>query len=101
MSELIFTNDKTVEILVKQAANAVFDSEENIKTKKLNRIKFPFYLARLRKEINYKMRCFIKLGTNASDWATLELPDFLFFMYYVLRPFFYFYNAYLKKSRIR
>lgn len=89
---------KNIENLVKQAQMAINGSEQIYITRKLAaRIARPLYLAKLQKSWNYKIRVFVKSGTTPSDWDVIKLPEKLFFLYFILRPFIYFYDVYLRK----
>jgi|GEM_PF-4188841 len=46
-----------------------------------------FYQMRLRKEWNYKLQAFTQLWVTMKDWDDLPLPDPLFFLYFLFRPF--------------
>ena len=58
---------------------------------KLNEIK-------LRPELRYKLHCFATSLTSTNDWSTLRLPDVLFPLYFVLRPFLWFWRWFLKEA---
>jgi hypothetical protein len=88
-----------VDLLVNRSLKAIHGAEGRVVTKKIARLKTPFYMASLRDEMKYKLACFAKLGTNAGDWDLIRIPDLLFFLYYPLRPFLYLYNAYFRKEK--
>jgi len=98
-----FTNEmhkaERVNLLVTRSLKAIHGAEGRVVTKKIARLKTPFYVASLRDEMKYKLACFAKLGTNAGDWNLIRIPDLLFFLYYPLRPFLYLYNAYFRKEK--
>lgn len=93
----IADKDRTVLSLIKLSLRTIFRSEKYSTTSQIARINRPFYLSKLNKKSKYKFNCFFKMTTNVLDWKTVPLPDSLFFLYYLLRPFTWFYNAYLKK----
>lgn len=94
-----FIEKRTIQKMVRGSIKAIFASEKYNVTSKIARIHKPVYLMKLRKEVSYKVNCFVKLKTNASDWRIISLPDGLFFLYYLLRPFTWFYNAYIKRAK--
>ena len=52
---------------------------------------------RLNRDFRYKLLVFQRqIGTIPYDWRTVPLPDFLFPLYYVLRPFIWFWRVYIK-----
>jgi hypothetical protein len=55
----------------------------------LSRISQKIYLLRLKNGWNYRIHIFSALGTNQEDWKDLQLPDKLFPLYFLLRPFLY------------
>jgi len=56
---------------------------------KLNEIK-------LRREVRYKLHCLSTSLTSTNDWNVLSLPDVLFPLYFILRPFLWFWRWHLK-----
>ncbi|MBN1187696.1 MAG: nucleotidyltransferase family protein [Bacteroidales bacterium] len=84
--------------LVKSSLHAITSRQELNTTSKIARVHRPIYLMHLRREWKYKFNCIYKLRTNVSDWKVIKLPDGLFFLYTILRPFTWFYNAYLKRT---
>jgi len=62
----------------------------------IGRIKFVFYLLKLKVSWKYYFDLVYRLRTHLTDWEKLKLPDSLFFMYYILRPFLLFFKS---KSR--
>lgn len=87
-----------IQKLVKSSTTAISSREERSTTSKIERLHKPFYLMHLRKGWKYKFNCIYKLRTNVTDWKTLKLPDSFFFLYTILRPFTWFYNAYLRRK---
>ena len=49
----------------------------------------------LRRELRYKLHCFAAGLTSPNDWKILHLPDVLFPLYFVLRPFLWFWRWFL------
>jgi hypothetical protein len=50
----------------------------------------------LRQEIRYKLYCLATGLTSPNDWKILRLPDVLFPLYFVLRPFLWFWRWFVK-----
>ena len=57
--------------------------------KRLNLKKIPalFYKWHIRDNHAYRLSLLFRLRTHYTDWETVRLPDNLFFLYYLLRPF--------------
>jgi hypothetical protein len=51
------------------------------------RFRETFYLMGLKKSLRYKLATLSKFWVRPEDWQELPLPDSLFFLYGVLRPF--------------
>ena len=51
---------------------------------------------KLRPDFRYKLRCLIPPLTSTQDWNILRLPDVLFPLYFILRPFLWFWRWHLK-----
>jgi hypothetical protein len=49
----------------------------------------------LRRELRYKLHCLTTGLTSPNDWKILRLPDVLFPLYFVLRPFLWFWRWFL------
>jgi hypothetical protein len=63
----------------------------------LGRTKRSYYLSLLKPGFEYKLKTWFAPFTTLEDWKTVKLPAGLFWLYYVLRPFIWLYNNYLKK----
>lgn len=91
-----FKKTKLINYLVASSLKAITQKEEIEKSKIIYIVTRPFYLMRLRKNLSHKLKCINALRTKSSHWKILPLPDFLFFLYYFLRPFIWFYEVYIK-----
>jgi len=62
----------------------------NKSTNRLSKEKLPglFYKWHIRQNSKYRFSLFFRLRTHFTDWEIIKLPDKLFFLYYLLRPFF-------------
>lgn len=58
-------------------------------TAQLPKINKTRYLLKLKKDRRYHLKILLRLSTHHKDWSIVALPDALFFLYYVLRPFLY------------
>ncbi len=58
-------------------------SQQGLKGK----IKFVFYRLQMKPDFKYYFELIYRLRTHLSDWEFLKLPKYLFFLYYLLRPF--------------
>lgn len=85
--------------LISVVIKAIQTSEEKLHERTFERIKRFFYIVRLKSGFNHFIVCLKAPGTNYLDWKTLPLPDSLFFMYYLLRPFLWFWSVFVKKVK--
>ena len=61
-----------------------------------------FYFSRLKKDLWYKIKCFTFLALKTEIWSEVHLPDSLFFVYYIVRPYIWYkrvFNIYYKTGR--
>jgi hypothetical protein len=63
----------------------------------IGKLKYPLYRLRLKSDLKYCFDLIFRLRTHFSDWKRVKLPDFLFFLYYPLRPFLLVYKLITKK----
>lgn len=94
----IVKQPKVVQDITQQACSAIIEDESKTLTKKISRLRIPFYKMKLRKELKYKLSCWTILHPNFSDWNTVKLNDRFFFLYFLLRPFTWFVKVYRKKE---
>lgn len=87
--------------LINQATTAIVEDESKSLSRKLSRLRLPFYKMKIRKELKYKISCWTILHPNFEDWRTFKFPDKLFFLYFLLRPFLWFYTVYLRKTKVK
>lgn len=73
---------------------------ENKPPDALDKLKDMPYHIRLRRAIKFKTYLFLRLRTHHTNWAIVKLPDFLFFLYYPLRPVLWAREV-LRKKRLR
>ena len=58
------------------------------------------HIFRLNRDFRYKLLEFQRhISSISEDWQSVPLPDFLFPLYYVLRPFMWFWRFYIKEIR--
>jgi len=62
------------------------------------KIKFVLYRLKLKKDLNYYFELIYRLRTHLTDWEILRLPNSLFFLYYLLRPFLLMYKFLFQKK---
>lgn len=53
----------------------------------LGKFEYVFYRLKLKPSLKYYFQVIFRLRTHLSDWELIRLPDRLFFLYYILRPF--------------
>jgi hypothetical protein len=94
LSHLLFGNPipegtQNTPSLIRIPLKEIVNSSENAKHKGLSRITQKIYLFKLKKSWKYRLHVFSVLSTNQGNWKMLQLPDRLFFLYFILRPFLY------------
>lgn len=94
LSHLLFGNPlpegtQNTPSLIRIPLKEMVNSSENAKHKGLSRITHKIYLFKLKKSWKYRFHVFSVLSTNQGNWKMLKLPDRLFFLYFILRPFLY------------
>ncbi|MDY6800426.1 MAG: nucleotidyltransferase family protein [Bacteroidota bacterium] len=62
------------------------------------KIKFVLYRLKLKPDINYFFSLIFRLRTHFTDWEILPLPNALFFLYYIFRPFILTYKFLSRKN---
>ncbi len=62
------------------------------------KIKFVLYRLKLKPSINYYISLLFRLRTHFTDWEIFPLPNYLFFLYYILRPFILMYKFLNRKN---
>lgn len=80
------------------AVKSLVNRQNYLILKGIKRIKRVYYLTLLKRTFRYKWQCWIAPMTNLEDWKTLPLPNFLFGLYFLFRPFLWFYHNYLIKK---
>lgn len=83
--------------LVKKAIDRINMSQEEIKSKGFEHFKSVYYLSRLKNTFEYRFNTYAKLFINLEEIKKLNLPAFLFPLYFLIRPFSWFYEQYIKK----
>ncbi|MGE0090666.1 MAG: nucleotidyltransferase family protein [Bacteroidales bacterium] len=58
---------------------------------------YVFYRLKLKPSIKYYFDLIYRLRTHLSDWETLKIPNRLFFLYYIFRPFLLIYKHFSTK----
>jgi hypothetical protein len=97
-------NQKTedeVKSIVTHAAIAIISDEKFTLSHKFTRFRMPIYKMKLKPGFFYKISCWSILQPNFNDWKMVKLPDYLFFLYFPLRPFIWFYTFYIRKNSKR
>jgi len=61
------------------------------------KILFVFYKLQLKKSVAYYFDSVFRLRTHPTDWELIKLPDKLFPLYYLLRPFLLIYKSFVRK----
>jgi hypothetical protein len=87
--------------LVKTAGQFILKSEAEYrdKGKIIKKMPLASYRLKLRKELKYKAHILMHIWLEPADWVDFPLPDSLFFLYYVLRPFLWLRRYYRSKKK--
>jgi hypothetical protein len=72
---------------VNKSVKSILASEKENTSGGFHKLNNLFYFMKLRKPLKHKIRCLAYERTSYVDWQILSLPDRLFFLYYILRPF--------------
>ncbi len=78
--------------LIDRSIEALKTGAEMFETTKLKKASNIFYQLRLKKGLVYKIHCFKPLLPHYDDWKIIRLPNWLFFLYYPLRPVLWLYK---------
>lgn len=92
------TAERSIRWLVNGAIDAAINDETYTSSRKVTRLRIPFYKMKLKRGFRHKVGSWKILNPNFSDWKLVKLPDSLFFLYFILRPFFWFYTVYMMDS---
>jgi len=63
----------------------------------IGKMRFVFYRIGLKKDLKYYFDLIYRLRTHYTDWSLMKLPDYMFFLYYLLRPVFLLLKVFRKK----
>lgn len=87
---------RPVQKLVDWAIRSISGEEKAMHSKGIERLQKPIYRMKMHPGLLYKLECWNIVRPNPDDWRVVQLPEWLFFLYFILRPFTWFYLAYLK-----
>ncbi|MCX7861677.1 MAG: nucleotidyltransferase family protein [Bacteroidales bacterium] len=90
--------NKTERKIAEYCVKSIYLNENYLLFKGLKRFKRIYYLSLLKKNWKFKLNVWVAPFTTTEDWKILPLPSGLFWLYYILRPFIWFYANYIKKS---
>lgn len=85
-------NKNLMEIPLKSISSTDLN-QQGIKGK----IKSLIYRLKLKPDLNYYFELTYRLRTHLTDWELLKLPESLFFLFYILRPFLLIYKFLFKR----
>lgn len=91
--------DNKIRYYLNTALTGIDEPEEKLKTRKLGRLRRFYYLLCLKPDLTYKKQILTSLFVFPKDWQKIQLPDRLFFVYYLLRPFTWFWEAYIRRQQ--
>lgn len=92
-----FCNKNVISSIVQSSTKAILDSADSMNSRKISRFRLPIYKMKLKRGLLYKFNCWTILHPNFQEWKTYKIKDSLFFLYFLLRPFFWFKRVYLKR----
>jgi len=93
------TASKPTKAIVNHAIGAIVSDEKLTLSHRLIRLRMPIYKMKLKKGLRHKFSCWSILQPNFNDWKKVKLPDTLFFLYFILRPFIWFRTYYFQKGK--
>lgn len=88
-----------VSSLMSVAEKAIISDESRTLSRRFSRLRIPFYKMKIAKGFRYKLSCWTILHPNFEDWKSVAIPDRFFFLFFILRPFLWFYDVYIKKKK--
>lgn len=78
---------KKHDYFIHEAQRAINLSAERVNSRGFEKVRFTFYMMRLKPNFRFWVESLWRLRTHPGDWELIKLPEKLFFMYYLLRPF--------------
>ena len=84
-------NHKLIQVPLKSIATTELKQQGGF-----GKFKYVFYRLSLKPTIIYYFDLIYRLRTHFSDWEIIKLPDNLFFLHYLLRPFLLIYKSFKK-----
>ena len=83
------SENKTLNSSVDKAIKMITHIDNLTKSSAVNKFNYAIYRSLLRNDFKYKFDLLLwRFRTSRYDWQLLKLPDKLFFLYYIMRPFF-------------
>ena len=90
-------HDRVMPRLIKAGINSIIMWRSDLTPMSINAaLRQKFHEIKLRRDFRYKLRCLSMALTSTNDWSTLRLPDVLFPLYFVLRPFLWCWRWYVR-----
>lgn len=93
--------DDKIRYYLNTALKSINEPEKKLKTRKLGRLRRFYYLLCLKPDLTYKKQILTSLFVFPKDWQKIQLPDRLFFVYYLIRPITWFWDSYIRSSKHR
>lgn len=93
-----FLNTKIKNNLIKIPLHSINSNDLNQKGIS-GKLKSVFYRLTLKPDFTYYLDLIYRLRTHLTDWELIRMPEALFFLYYVLRPFLLIYKFLLKDNK--
>jgi hypothetical protein len=88
-------NEKLARHSIEAILNPDYTGEE---VGQFEHLQYILYSMKLKKDLRYKWSALTKIWITPEDWQDLPLPDFLFPLYWPLRPFLWLWRNHLRKS---
>lgn len=93
-----FLSSKIKNNLIKVPLHSINSTDLNQKGIS-GKLKFVFYRLKLKPDFTYYLDLIYRLRTHLTDWELIRIPETLFFLYYVLRPFLLIYKFLFKVNK--
>jgi hypothetical protein len=99
--QALIKDDSKSQKLAQISIKGILDTSYTGESRRFQGIKQVIYIMKLKKGLRHKWTAFSKLWLIPNDWRDLPLPDVIFPLYWLLRPFFWLRRLYRHQRRSR
>jgi hypothetical protein len=92
--------DPVTTTLVRQSRQSLCEEQPFLRTPGFRQLWHVWYMLKLRPEFAYKRRCLYCMALRTEDYGLIPLPDWLFPLYFLLRPLIWACRQPLKRRQI-